>query len=131
MWVPSSYEIPVLYRKNSLAFWHLCGVYRVEAGSALSKIDFWLRSYLLDQPHPHSLPHRPMFPSLRKSADGPRRERSRAWYFRFLLMPTLHRVMGRGLMSWLSGNRVLLRDRVASTRSKVELQQLQTKYHCK
>ena len=81
MWVPSSYEIPVLYRKNSLAFWHLCGVYRVEAGSALSKIDFWLRSYLLDQPHPHSLPHRPMFPSLRKSADGPRRERSRAWYF--------------------------------------------------
>ena len=28
-----------------------------------------------------TLPHSPMFPSCRKSADGPRRERSRAWYF--------------------------------------------------
>jgi len=40
----------------------------------------------------------PMFPSCRKTADGPRRERSRAW------------------------------DRVGNTRSKIHLQLVQSKY---
>ena len=52
MWVLSSYEIPVLYWTNSLEFWHLCSVHRVEAGSALSKIDFWLRSSTSPTPIP-------------------------------------------------------------------------------